>query len=359
MSETVPRPESLVDRVAEVLRKRIGDGRYGDTLPGEPRLAGELMVARGTLRKALDSLSREGWISASATGTPRRVMSKSRHPKRQGTRSVGVLNPQPLDSLSAATRNFLRDLAVMAAAEGIALINHDSAAILHDRPERLLKALLAEHPADLWLLYEASIPVARFFRDTGTPAIVCGGPAVNEGLPACGFDGQAALRHAIGVFSRAGHTRIIAPTRYPRPLREQVFREEFAKRGFSFDLQTHMPCWHSDPDQLHELLCARLNSRKRPTAWIVNGLEGLVVVFSTLLELGLRIPDDISLLTFGSDPMLKCFRPAISHYSTPHRTLALSMSRMIRAHFRSPPTSPVLKLLQTEFVPGGSVGPPP
>jgi DNA-binding LacI/PurR family transcriptional regulator len=359
MSESVSRPESLVDRVAEVLRKRIGEGRYGDTLPGEPRLAAELLVARGTLRKALDTLSREGWISAGATGMPRRVMMKSRRSKTPGTRSVGILNPQPLDDLSPATRNFLRDLAALTAADGIVLVPHDSTAILHDRPQRMLKVLLAEHPADLWLIYEASISVAHFFRDTGTPAIVCGGPAVNEGLPACGFDGQSALRHAIGVFSRAGHTRIIAPTRYPRPLREQVFREEFAKRGLAFDLETHMPCWNSDPDQLHDLLCSRLNSRDRPTAWIVNGLEGLVMVFSTLLELGLRVPDDISLLTFGSDPMLKCFRPAISHYSTPHRALALAMARMIRTYLQSPPPSPVLQLLQTEFVPGGSVGPGP
>ena len=357
MSERVPRPESLVQRIAEVLRKRIREGRYGNALPGEPRLAAQLLVARGTLRKALESLTGEGWISASASGTPRRVLQNSRSSKARGTRSVGVLSPQPLDALSAATQHFLRDLAAIVAPDGITFVHHHSAATRHERPGRLLKDLLAEHPADLWLLYEASLPVARFFRDSGTPAIVCGGPAVDEGLPACGFDGQAAIRHAIGVFSRAGHTRIVAPTRYPRPLRERIFREEFAKLGLPFDLQTQMPRWDSDPEQLHDLLCSRLNAPDRPTAWIVNGLEGLVVVFSTLLELGLRVPEDISLLTFGSDPMLPFFRPAISHYSTPHRMLALAMAQMIRAHLQAPPPAPVLKLLQTEFVPGGSVGP--
>ena len=73
MSESVPRPESLVQRTIEVLRAQIGEGRFGDTLPGEPRLASQLMVSRGTLRKALDGLAGEKWISGSVSGKPRRM----------------------------------------------------------------------------------------------------------------------------------------------------------------------------------------------------------------------------------------------------------------------------------------------
>ena len=168
MSERVPRPESLVERTTGVLRERIGEGRYGDTLPGEPRLAAQLSVARATLRKALDALADGGCISASLTGKPRRVLVTSRDSKVLGTRSVGVLIPRPLDALFVATQHFLRDLAAVTAPDGITFVYHYSAATGHSRPGRLLKALLAEHPADLWLIYEASKPVARFFRTTGT-----------------------------------------------------------------------------------------------------------------------------------------------------------------------------------------------
>ncbi len=264
MSESIPRPESLVERTVEVLRERIGEGRYGDTLPGEPRLASQLAVSRGTLRNALDALAGKGWISASIAGKPRRVLLTSGASKAQEKRSVGILIPRPLDALSIATQHFLRDLAAATAPEGISFVHHSSEATHRSRPERLLKALLAEHPADLWLLYEASKPMARFFHTTGTPAIVCGGAALDEGLSFCGFDGAAALRHAIGTFSRAGHSRIVAATRYQRPLRERIFREEFAKRGLSFDLQTNMPCWNSDPDQLHDLLRTRLSAPGSP-----------------------------------------------------------------------------------------------
>ena len=359
MSESVSRPESLVVHTVEALKQQIRAGRHGEALPGEPRLASQLSVARGTLRKALDILTGEGWISASHVGIPRRVLVKSLEEKRKATFVVGVLIPRALDELFSGTQHFLRDLASLTEESGIQYVYHPSAATRHHHPARSLKALLAEHPADLWLLYDASPPVARFFRVTETPAIVCGGPAVDEGLSYCGFDGLAAVRHAIGVFSRAGHTRIVSATRFQRPLREAVFREEFAKRGLTFDLQTHMPCWNNDLDQLHDLLRTRLSAPDRPTAWIINGLEGLVVFFSTLLELGIRVPRDISLLSIGSDPMLSCFRPSISHYSTPHRDLALAVARVIRAYFVSPAASPVVKLLQTEFVRGGSVGASP
>lgn len=84
-----------------------------------------------------------------------------------------------------------------------------------------------------------------------------------------------------------------------------------------------------------------------------------MVFFSSLMELGLRIPADVSLLTIGSDSMLGCFRPSVSHYATPHRLLARAMSRMIRNHPESPPSKPIIQLLQTEFVRGGSVGSAP
>jgi DNA-binding LacI/PurR family transcriptional regulator len=358
MQTGVPRPESLVQRTTQALHELIGRGRYGDTLPGEPRLARELKVSRGTLRKALDSLATEGRISASQPGSRRRISEAFRNSDTKPMRSVAVLIPKPLDVTDALTLAFLRELVAVTEADGITVAVHHSAATHRKHPAKLLETLVREQPADLWLLYEASIPVAGFFRAEKIPAVVCGGAGAAEGLPVCAFDGAAALRHALGVLIRAGHTRIVAASRYHRPLRERVFREEFERRGLQFDRSRHMPLW-SDPGQLHQLLCTRLRGPESPTAWIINGMEGLIVFFSTMLELGLRIPNDVSLLTFGSDPMLGCFRPAVAHYSTPHRTLAVAVAKMIRSHFESQSNAADSKLIQTVYVPGGSVGPAP
>ena len=73
----------------------------------------------------------------------------------------------------------------------------------------------------------------------------------------------------------------------------------------------------------------------------------------------MTVPDDLGVLTFGSDPMLRCFAPAIGYYETPHRPLARAMADMVRSHLQSPNRAPTVKLLLSEYVRGGSVGPAP
>jgi len=48
--------------VARLIRSRILRGVYGDRLPGEDRLAGELRVSPGTVRTALAYLEGQGFI---------------------------------------------------------------------------------------------------------------------------------------------------------------------------------------------------------------------------------------------------------------------------------------------------------
>ena len=356
----VSRPETLVDITVKVLREQIAEGRFGLVLPGEPRLAEHLLVSRGTLRKALAILTDQGVISAGRPGKPRRVRGRLIVAAKRGrTYRVGVLTPQPFDALPTSTQHFLRQTATETETEGIVYSHHDSVATQRQRPHRWLKAMLAEDPADLWLLYEATIPVARFFRSSGAPAIICGGPAFDEGVPYCGFDGAAALRHAIGMLVRAGHTRIILPSRHHRRIREQTFREEFGKRGIPFHASVTMPLWNSDIDQLRRLLCQRLDAPERPTAIILNGLNALIVLYSCLMERRLAVPDDLSVLSIGSDPMMGCFHPAIGYYETPYRPLARATADMIRSHLQALKSAPAVKLLQTNYVQGGSVGPAP
>jgi DNA-binding GntR family transcriptional regulator len=57
-------PSALHHQIADFLRDAIREGRLqpGDVLPPEPRLAAENGVARGTLRQAIQQLTREGLL---------------------------------------------------------------------------------------------------------------------------------------------------------------------------------------------------------------------------------------------------------------------------------------------------------
>ena len=201
--------------------------------------------------------------------------------------------------------------------------------------------------------------MASFFMKSGVPAVVCGGPVSDPAIPYVAFDGVATLRHAIGVLSRAGHTKISAPLHYLRPGRIEAFREEMASRNLPFDPDYNSPSWDGNHQQLIDILRNLLGSPDRPTAIIINGMNAVITLFSVLLELGLKIPKDISIIISGSDPLFSHFHPQLSYYSTSHKALASITAKMIREHLRNPGTPPKKELLLMEYFQGKSIGPAP
>jgi GntR family transcriptional regulator len=55
-------PVPLYHQLEQLLADRIAEGRYRDGLPGEPELVMEFGISRGTVRQALDRLTRRGLI---------------------------------------------------------------------------------------------------------------------------------------------------------------------------------------------------------------------------------------------------------------------------------------------------------
>src|SRR5271166_2869872 len=59
----IDRPLSLVAQVEQILRDAINTGRFiGDRLPTEVELADQLGVSRETVRRATETLAREGLV---------------------------------------------------------------------------------------------------------------------------------------------------------------------------------------------------------------------------------------------------------------------------------------------------------
>lgn len=355
----VPRPDTLVSRTVETLRQSIQQGDIGPQLPGEPRLAKALGVARRTLRSALAILTREGWITESSRGCPRKVIPQAPAQPQTSAQTVAVLLPTPLDALSSGTQDFLRDLATRLSPDQVTLAPHYHNVYQLKKPQSRLQKIVEEHKADLWLLYEASIPIARFFKKNNIPTILCGGPVSDPELPYMAFNGIATLRHAIGVLSRAGHTRISAPIHYNRPGQIEAFQQEMESRSLPFSIEYNTPVWEHSSDQLFELLLPLLSSPDRPTAIIINGMDAVITLYSVLLKLGLSVPQDISLIISGSDPLFTHFKPQLSYYSTSHQQLANALAHMIRKHLRNPGTPPAKELLLMDYIPGKSVASPP
>jgi LacI family transcriptional regulator len=94
-----------------------------------------------------------------------------------------------------------------------------------------------------------------------------------------------------------------------------------------------------------------------PTALIVSGTEVVVGALETVQQLGLRIPDDLSLISYDDSPATRLYDPPISSLvRDPARMGAIAASMIIERlnGYAGPPRT---VMLPTRFVRRGSVGP--
>lgn len=114
-------PTALHTQIADAIRAGIADGTWavGHRMPPEPDLAAELSVSRGTLRRALSTLTDEGLLSQ----TPGRgtfVAAKPTAPSTEG-KLRGIAEDFALQGLRVSTRLLSSEVAVPPVSVGTVL----------------------------------------------------------------------------------------------------------------------------------------------------------------------------------------------------------------------------------------------
>lgn len=100
-----------------------------------------------------------------------------------------------------------------------------------------------------------------------------------------------------------------------------------------------------------------LSMTPAPTALIVSGTEVVVGALEAIRSMGLRIPEDLSIIAYDDSPATRLYQPPVSSlYRDPARmgTLAASMIIERLNGYAGPPRT---VMLPTEFIRRGSVGP--
>jgi LacI family transcriptional regulator len=102
-----------------------------------------------------------------------------------------------------------------------------------------------------------------------------------------------------------------------------------------------------------------LSGPNPPTALIVSGTEVVVGALEAIRELGLRIPEDLSVISYDDSPVTRLYDPPISSLvRDPARMGALAAS-MILERLNGYAGPPRTVMLPTRFVRRESVGPAP
>ena len=87
-------PQSKVGQVMDLMRECIGSGEWSEGIPPERELASRFMVSRTTLRKAIESLERDGSVSSvSSTRQGRQIITRKAPGKSTKQMQVVVITP--------------------------------------------------------------------------------------------------------------------------------------------------------------------------------------------------------------------------------------------------------------------------
>jgi DNA-binding LacI/PurR family transcriptional regulator len=353
----LPQRHSLVTATVESLREGIQRGYWQDHLPGERELCALLQVSRRTLRAALAELERSGWLGVTQRRSRRIDYSPTPASLALQRKEIAVLAAYSHSTMSSLLMFALDVLREKLARAGYTTVLHSQPACFTARPARALEKLVAQHPAEAWLIFGSKEPMQRWFIERRLPCLVVGSCPPTIALPSVDFDHRAVCSHAGKLLLRRGHRRIalvLPRNAYGGDLESETGLQEALAaspepaelRAIRHDGTTAHLCL---------LLDRALRSSSPPTAFLVARPIPALTVMMHLLRRGRRIPQDAAIIARESDPSLHCSTPALTHYAVNPEHFARRLSLAVRQLAETGVLPPRAIRLMPKFVAGESV----
>ena len=195
----------------------------------------------------------------------------------------------------------------------------------------------------------------------GAPVVAVDPHAGPSGFPTVDADSLSGARLATEHLLSLGHRRIAMlagrADLQSANLREQGYREALAVAGVPFvDSLVRVGGYDADLSALaaHELLAGP----ERPTAVFAANDVTAIATIEVALALGLRVPDDVSVVGFDNIPESALCVPPLTTVNQPIRTMGERAVEMLIQLIRGQPVERTHLTLATELVVRGSTAPP-
>jgi hypothetical protein len=355
---------TLADSVHEALREAMADGRFGEFLPGEPRLAEMFGVSRVTLRAALAKLKKEGLIAPHrgrrteilAKPKSRKAVVNSPEPER-----VVFLSPNLLHELPPGVLLVLDLLRAEMERHGINLEHKQCHAFTLTDCVNALEKLVHGEPTSAYLLHLAPSPAQAWFAARKLPAIVLGTPVEDSKLPGVHTDLRATARHAVKQLQSAGHARErvgLFVSEADLPDNRSVVAGFLEAGGLPSMISTHP----GDASALRAWIARRnpLNAPVPPTA-IITAWPGAALALMGMLGIrhGKTIPEHLSVVCLYDDPAFSMLVPSVTRYRRSPEKYVSILTRLIRRTLRGLADGPSeSRTLFPELIRGETVAAP-
>ena len=202
-------------------------------------------------------------------------------------------------------------------------------------------------------------PRIPLLRKLELPAVLVGDPALSDGMTCVWTDGTTAMYAAVQHVVSLGHRRIARVAGPPEHGHVWIRDEAFAAAGRRFGLDARVV--HTDFSGEDGAAATRkllATAEGRPTAIIFDNDLMAVAGLSVVNELGLKSPDDVTLVAWDDSTLCRLTHPTLTAMShnivaygaeVTHRLFNLLDGALHAAHLYSTPA----------LIVRGSSGPPP
>lgn len=346
---------SVAEQAADYLREQILRGRWSDEMPGRHELAAELGINHKTVEAALNQMEAQGLVTSRGSGRRRHIAPPDR--KRQlSSLRIAILTGMGGDRM----QEYMVETKHQLIENGHAAFYTEQSLNDLGMDVRRVARMVEKTKVDAWVVVAGSREVLEWFAAHPVPAFAFFGRRRKLRIAGCGPDKSPAYAAATRALLEFGHRRIVllshAERRLPLPgASERAFLEELEAAGITPG-PYHFPDWEETPDGFHARLVSLFHLTP-PTALIVDTVPLFSAVEEFLARRGLRVPEDVSLVSTEASNAFAWRRRPVTHIRWDSRQVVRRVVNWA-ANISHGKADVRQTLTPAEFVPGGSIGPP-
>ena len=343
----------LPEQVAGMMKENLERGVWTGTMPGRDRLSKDLGVSGKTVEAALRQLQAEGILVSQGAGRRRRIVPQ-KNAKRVSMR-IAMLTYDPL----ALTEGYITDWQHRLTEAGYsAFFAAKSQAELGYNVKRISR-LVAQTDADAWIVVAGSQGLLEWFAAQALPVFALFGRRSNLPIAGAGPEKLSCIPPLMERLFELGHQRIVwlarGGRRLPEPgTTEKCFLKCLGDQGIT-PTSYNLPDWEETVEGLNKCLKS-LFEVTPPTAMIVDEAPFFLAVQQFCAGMGIRIPEDLSLISTDDEPYFAWFTPGVSHIRWDRRPMLRSIKRWANNVSRGKNDCRQMTTM-AEFIEMGTTGP--